>query len=154
MNKFLYIENDIFLAEIVLQIKEGNKTVIIARGNSMRPFIMDRRDQLILAPVQTENLHVGQCVLATTNLGKIVLHRIIKKQGDQLTLCGDGNWNQLEYTSTHEVLGVLHGVIRKGRTYYCTGRVWRFYSWCWTKLYPIRRWLIGIDYRTLRKWNM
>ncbi len=99
MTRVLYIDNEVFFAEIVQQIRAGKRVVMTARGNSMRPFITDLKDKLILSPFVKEDLQIGQSVLARCTDGRIVLHRIVKREGDVLTLCGDGNWNQWETTT-------------------------------------------------------
>ncbi len=151
MTRVLYIDNEVFFAEIVQQIRAGKRVVMTARGNSMRPFITDLKDKLILSPFVKEDLQIGQSVLARCTDGRIVLHRIVKREGDVLTLRGDGNWNQWETTTIHDVEALLYGIIRKNKTYLCSGKTWRFYSWCWTTLAPLRRWLLAVDSRILRR---
>ena len=70
----LSVENSIFLPQVVQLIQEGHKATIIARGNSMRPFIEDGRDKLVFGKV--DNLKVGDVILAEVEEGHFVCHRI------------------------------------------------------------------------------
>ena len=47
MLKKLSVENEEFLPILVELVAEGETATIIARGNSMRPFIEDGRDKLV-----------------------------------------------------------------------------------------------------------
>ena len=69
---------------------------------------------------------------------------IVRRQGDELTLLGDGNLRQTERTDTGRVVGLLTAVIRKGRTYPTDGAAWLRYSRWWRRLTPVRRWLLAI----------
>ena len=42
----LAVDNSIFFPQAVQLIQEGHQATIVARGNSMRPFIEDGRDKL------------------------------------------------------------------------------------------------------------
>ena len=43
------IPNEILLPEVARLIKEGHTVTITVRGNSMNPFLVDRRDRVTLA---------------------------------------------------------------------------------------------------------
>ncbi|WP_394369825.1 hypothetical protein [Caecibacteroides pullorum] len=110
----------------------------------MNPFIVDRRDRVVLSPCTDAQLQPGAVVLALTDDHRYVLHRIVCRRGDELTLLGDGNLHQTERTDTGRVVGLLTAVIRKGRTYPTDGAVWLRYSRWWRRLTPVRRWLLAI----------
>ncbi|NDV83799.1 S24/S26 family peptidase [Bacteroides sp. 51] len=138
------IANEVLLQETGLLIAEGHTVTHLVRGNSMNPFMVDRRDKVILSPFTTNELLPGAVVLARDDTDRLVLHRIIRRRGTGLTLMGDGNIAGTEETSTDRVLGLVTTVIRKEKPYRCTGRTWRTYSYIWTKLLPARRYLLGI----------
>ena len=94
--------------------------------------------------VELKKQHPGAVVLAEDTHHRYVLHRIIRREGDALTLLGDGNVGQTEQTDIHHVMGLLTAVIRKGRTYPTDGTVWQHYSRWWKRLTPVRRWLLAI----------
>ncbi len=137
------IPNEILLQETAQLIGEGHTVTHTVRGNSMNPFLVDRRDQVVLAGFTDEQLCPGAFVLARDTHGRIVLHRIIARQGDKITLMGDGNIAGTEQTSPENVMGLVIQVIRKGKRYRCDGRTWRVYSRIWVSICPVRRILLG-----------
>lgn len=138
------LPNDLLIPEVAELIRQGRTVTLTARGNSMNPFIVDRRDRVVLSPCTDAQLQPGAVVLALTDDRRYVLHRIVYRRGDELTLLGDGNLHQTERTDTSRVIGLLTAVIRKGRTYFTDGAVWLRYSRWWRILTPVRRWLLAI----------
>lgn len=143
------IPNDVLLPEVGRLISEGHTVTLAVRGNSMNPFLVDRRDRIVLGPFTRADLQPGVAVLARDTQSRIVFHRIIRRQGDDLTLQGDGNLRQTEQTCVADVMGIMLSAIRKGKEYPCSGRTWQRYSYWWMKLTPLRRWLLGIFRRTI-----
>lgn len=153
----LSVENSIFLPQVVQLIQEGHKATIIARGNSMRPFIEDSRDKLVFGKVDC--LMVGDVVLAEVEDGHFVCHRIEAIKDGMVTMRGDGNVGETEVFPEANVRAKLLQVVRKGKTYTLkNSRVWGCYSVVWPKLLPIRRYLLAL-YRLLwlhqlpRRWT-
>jgi hypothetical protein len=108
----------------------------------MRPFLEDNRDKALLKAV--DKPQVGDAVLAELTSGHFVLHRIISIEGNQVTLCGDGNLTPDPLCRLEDIRGKAIGFYRKGSNCLDStdGRKWRIYSWWWTRLYPIRRYLL------------
>ena len=141
------VENNIFLPQVVQLIKEGHKATIIARGNSMRPFIEDGRDKLVFGKV--DSLAVGDVILAEVAEGHFVCHRIEMLEHGVVTMRGDGNVQGTEVFPEANVRAKLVQVVRKGKTYtLATSKMWKCYSTVWPKLLPVRRYLLAL-YRLL-----
>ena len=74
-----------------------------------------------------------------------MLHRIrsIDSEGN-VVLLGDGNLS-CEYCRIENVVAAAKGFYRKGRDKidYTDGIKWKAYSFIWTKLTPIRRYLLA-----------
>lgn len=138
------IPNEILLPEVARLIKEGHTVTIVVRGNSMNPFLVDRRDRIILGGFTNDDLQPGAAVLARDITERIVFHRIIHRQDDTLILQGDGNLAQTEETSIDKVMGLMTVAIRKDKRYPANGKVWKRYSYWWLKLTPVKRWLLAI----------
>lgn len=134
--------NAMLLPEIVKLLDEGHTVTLRLRGFSMRPFLEDGRDKALL--IKADNPKVGDPVLAEVDPKHFVLHRIIKIDGDQVILRGDGNLAD-EQCSIQDVKGAVIGFYRKGRETMdrTDGWKWRTYSWIWVHLYPIRRYLLA-----------
>ena len=133
--------NEVFLPQVVALLEEGHTATLPLRGRSMRPFLEDGRDKALLQIVDT--YREGDAVLAEISQGHFVLHRIIKIEGTHVILRGDGNLGD-EHCRLEDIRAKAVGFYRKGRTKldYTDGRKWRIYSWWWTRLYPLRRYLL------------
>ena len=138
----LELPNDLFLAEVRELMADGHTVTLRVRGNSMRPFLEDKRDSIIIAA--TTHIRVGDAVLAEIRPGTYVFHRIIALDGDNVTLMGDGNVRGTEHCLRENVVANAVGFIRKGRTYSPESKKWRRYSRFWMRVTPIRRWLLAI----------
>ena len=138
------IPNEILLPEVARLITEGHTATIVVRGNSMNPFLVDRRDRITLGNFTSDDLQPGASVLARDTTGRIVFHRIIHRNGETLILQGDGNLKQTEETTVSQVMGLMTVAIRKDKEYPTGGKVWKRYSYWWLKLTPVRRWLLAI----------
>ena len=136
------LPNAVLLPEIVRLLSEGHTVTLGLRGFSMRPFLEDNRDKALLA--RADSVQVGDAVLAEVKPGFYVLHRLVCMEGDEATLLGDGNL-RCEHCSVAGIKGVALGFYRKGRTVLdrTDGRKWRCYSFVWTHLRPLRRWLLA-----------
>lgn len=136
------LPNKEFIPHIVDLIEKGHTVKLRLKGFSMRPFLEDNRDVALLTKVT--KIKKGDPVLAEIDPGHYVLHRIIKIIGNQLILRGDGNI-ACEACSTDDVRANIIGFYRKGRTSLdrIDGWKWRLYSWWWTRLYPVRRYLLA-----------
>lgn len=136
------LSNAEFLPEIVKLMDEGHTVTLRLRGFSMRPFLEDNRDKALMT--KATNPKVGDPVLAQIEPKHFVLHRIIAIDGDKVTLRGDGNLGN-ECCTLGDVKGAVIGFYRKGRITLdrTDGWKWRTYSFFWTRLYPIRRYLLA-----------
>lgn len=141
------MDNSVFLPQVVKLIEDGHLATILARGNSMRPFVEDGRDKLVLGPADC--VVVGDVVLAEVTDGCFVCHRVERIDGEIVTMRGDGNVAGTEVFPQSRVRAKLVAVQRKGKTYQVdTSRVWKCYSFVWPRLLPVRRWLLAA-YRLL-----
>ena len=77
--------NEVFLKEVAALIVDGHDVTLRVRGVSMRPFLEDRRDKIVLTKPLRRPI-VGDVVLAEIAQGKYVYHRIITMEDDKVTL--------------------------------------------------------------------
>lgn len=134
--------NEVFLPQVVEMLVEGHTVTLPLRGRSMRPFLEDGRDKALLVAANG-NVKVGDAVLAEISPGHYVLHRIVDIDGEKVTLRGDGNI-AVEKCRLQDVKALATAFFRKGRSVpdKTDGWKWRIYSWLWTRLLPIRRYLL------------
>ncbi|MBF1567694.1 MAG: S24/S26 family peptidase [Prevotella shahii] len=138
----LEFENARFLPEVIRFLDEGHTVTLGLKGYSMRPFLEHKRDKALLSRPTT--LQKGDAVLAEIAPGVFVLHRIVKIEGDDITLRGDGNL-AIERCKKTDVKGFALGFYRKGREKIdkTNSLKWRIYSALWTTLLPMRRYLLA-----------
>ena len=143
------VNNHLFMQEITRMFRqEGKKSVtFIVRGFSMRPFLEDGRDKVVLSPPREPK--IGDVVLAEISEKRYALHRVIKVENGIYTMRGDGNplWMTEQFTQD-KIIGIADGFIRKGKEVSTDSRKWKLYSATWNALKPLRRILLAI-YRRL-----
>ena len=134
--------NAVLLPEVTRMVDEGHSVTIRLRGYSMRPFLENDRDKALLR--KAGDIKVGDPVLAEIAKGKYVLHRIVKIDGDDVTLLGDGNL-RTEACKTDDIRAAVVGFYRKGRKTpdLVNSRKWKTYSFVWMRLRPVRRYLLA-----------
>ena len=140
----IIIDTKVMMEEIRALISEGRTVELTAKGYSMNPFIMHLRDLIILGPWKDEDIHKGAVVLVKDIKGNYIIHRIISREGNHITLMGDGNIGLTEKAEVKDILGLMVGVKRKGRTYRTDCPAWRLYSWFWPLITPVKRYPLAL----------
>lgn len=135
------VPNEILIPQIAHFIAEGHTATFRVKGRSMRAFLEDGRDQVILSPFNAGQLSKGDVVLAEISPKRYVLHRIVARNGDSLTLRGDGNLLGYEVCRVSDVIGLACGFYRKGhpKPDMTDGMKWRVYSALWPQRTFMRR---------------
>ena len=90
-------------------------------GGSMRPFIRRGRDQVLLAPVNPEDLKIGDIVLfpGKFRAAEYCLHRVYRLDGDRVQTFGDGNPRPDGWFPKNRILGRAALIKRGKRTIDC-----------------------------------
>ena len=138
-------DNEI-IEEAIRLARKGVNVTLPVNGNSMLPFIIGGKESVILH--RPGLIDVGDVVLAWVDGCRYVVHRIIRIDGDNVTLMGDGNLTTEHCTLSDIKARVTHVVDAKDKTHYLYNR-WRMLGakvWYWLR--PIRRYLLAI-YRRL-----
>lgn len=143
--------DEVIIQEAIRLVDEGVSVTFPVRGRSMLPFIIGGRESVILSrPINVEK---GTVVLAWVDGSRYVVHRVIEKHDNRLTLMGDGNLIGKEHCSITDVKAVAtHVVDVKGHRH-------SLYSPCrtkgaqlWFSFLPVRRYLLFI-YRIVKGIN-
>lgn len=132
------------MEEIRTLISEGKSVTLTVKGNSMNPFIVHMRDRMTLGPWKDEDIRKGTVALVKDIRGNYLIHRIIKRDEFTVTLLGDGNVGFTETATTDNIIGIMHSIERKNRTWTSESMIWRIYSWVWMALTPLRRYPLAI----------
>lgn len=136
------VANNTFFAWVEAEIAADRSVRFRLKGNSMFPLLRNGKDVVVIAKCSPESLKPMDVVLFRYK-GKHLLHRIIRREGDQLLIQGDGSMVAMEQCSVVDVVGKVIQVCRP------SGRVIPVDSWKWTL--PSRLWR-GSGF--LRKWML
>lgn len=130
------IANEVLLEEAAVLMNEGREVTIKPLGNSMLPFIRGGKDNVRMKKMPS--VAVGDMLLVRLPGPRYVLHRLIRKEGERLTLMGDGNLVGTESCTEADVMGTVTAIERGSRVVVPgNGRWWRI-------LKPFRRYILAI----------
>ena len=144
MTKTIIKDKGIMMEEIRTLVSEGKTVTLTVKGNSMNPFIVHLRDRMTLGPWKDEDIRKGTVALVKDTRGNYVIHRIIRREEDSVTLLGDGNVGFTETATLDNIIGIMHNIDRKGRIWTSESAMWRLYSWFWMTLTPLRRYPLAL----------
>lgn len=139
-------DNEI-IEEAIRLVREGVSVTLPVNGNSMLPFIIGGKESVILQGPGL--IDVGDVVLAWMDGCRYVVHRIVRIDGDRVTLMGDGNLAGTEHCTLNDIKAIAtHVVDAKERTHYLYNMWRKSAAKIWFRLRPMRRYLLAI-YRRL-----
>ena len=142
-------DNEIIQNAIKL-VNEGLRVTFPVKGYSMLPFIIGSRESVDLVKPATPK--VGDVVLAWVEGCRYVVHRIIRIDGDHVTLMGDGNIAGVEHCSLKDVAAIAVNVVTPAGKHLPLYAPWRVRaSRLWWRLLPVRRWILAVYRRTYLK---
>lgn len=144
------IDNNQLIGEVKKLLKSFPSVVLPVKGTSMLPFIIGSKESVELVRWE-KDFQIGDIVLAWTK-DYYVIHRIIKIDGDDYTLMGDGNIIGTESCKRSDIVAKAEYVVDKhgNKHFLYTPRRCQA-SKLWNKLKPVRRWILAIYRRTILK---
>ncbi len=116
------------------ELAEHGSLVYVCEGDSMLPLLREKRDLLIIKPVQ-RRLRRFEIPLYRRDSGQYVLHRVLRVRKKDYILCGDNRLRMECGITDAQILGVLTAVVRNGKEYPLSGwRYWLYvYAYCGPK---------------------
>ena len=127
------------------QLELHGKIIYTNVGTSMMPLLREGRDVMIIER-PSGRLKKYDVPLYIRPDGLYVLHRILKVRKDDYVICGD-HCTVKEYGITDDdIVGVLTGVIRDGKTITTDSLGYKLYYHLWCDFFPIRVFLIKLKY--------
>ena len=141
------ITDERILEEAIRLVREGVSVTLPVNGNSMLPFIIGGRESVILK--RAGLVDVGDVVLAWVEGCRYVVHRIIRVDGEHITLMGDGNIVGTERCTVGDIKAIVTHVVDANGKIHDINNKWRRRAakvWFWIR--PIRRYILAI-YRRL-----
>ena len=121
---------------IVDALGEGKEVKLTVTGYSMYPVLRSITDCVLLEKAGI--LKKYDVVLFKRQNGSYILHRIIKKKGDILTIAGDNEKTKEYPVDVSSCMARMKGFWR-GDKYHSTDELWyRIYSAFWLMIFPLR----------------
>lgn len=153
------ITDERIIEEAIRLVEDGVCVTLPVSGNSMLPFIIGGKESVILQ--QPAEPKVGDVVLAWVERPRAsasagmeslyVVHRIIRIDGDHVTLMGDGNIAGTEHCLRDGIKArVTHVVDEKERRHDIYNRWRKLAARLWFWLRPVRRYILAI-YRRVKR---
>lgn len=121
----------------------GSPFVLTVSGYSMRPTLHNQGDKVELVSKEKRAIKKGELVFFERENGECILHRVIKAEGDVLTVNGDAQVFT-EKVKSAQVIGVARRLCRSSKWISCDSFLYRVYSSVWMALKPVRRVLIKL----------
>ena len=101
-------------------------------GRSMLPFMGYDGDKIIVRRISHDENINGRIVLCRVTERKYVAHRVIRIEGDMITMRGDGRLTYDKPIPRTCVVGIVESVVRKGgRVKSCATHTWRICEHLW-----------------------
>lgn len=131
-----------------VQMEEGGRANLTVTGYSMHPLLRNRKDSVVLVPAVGRQKK-GDIILYRRESGQFVLHRIIRVEEERYVCSGD-NQVMREPVTQEQILAVVDGFTRKGKTYGMDHSGYRVYTWLWVELFCLRKYYLFIRRRLAR----
>ena len=114
------VDNQEYMKVVRSILEEGKEVPLVVTGNSMMPFLIDRRDQVLIKRIERP-LKKGDIAFFQRENGQYIMHRIHFMRKDDRTgenqfyFIGDGQKNIEGPIKETQIFGVITGVLRKGK---------------------------------------
>ena len=143
------MSDDNIIQEAIRLVGEGVSVTLPVNGYSMLPFIIGGKESVILG--RPDGVKAGDVVLAWVDGSRYVVHRVIRIDGDEVTLMGDGNIAGTEHCSVGDIKARATHVVDAGeRPHELYNRWRRLAARWWFRLLPARRYILAI-YRRIKR---
>ena len=143
------VDNQEYMKVVRSILEEGKEVPLVVTGNSMMPFLIDRRDQVLIKRIERP-LKKGDIAFFQRENGQYIMHRIHFMRKDDRTgenqfyFIGDGQKNIEGPIKEIQIFGVITGVLRKGKYLDEHTFTWRVFKNIWRYVIPFRPLIIKI----------
>lgn len=142
--------NSISLATTVQEsLKDGKTAFLVAKGISMRPFIIGMEDRIYISQFQKENIKIGS-IYVFIYKGNMIIHRLDNIIGNNLIMRGDGNIRGVEIIKIDDIIGEVIAVQKGKRKIEKGSFIWKTFAYMWPNNSSLRRGILYI-YKKINK---
>ena len=122
------------------KLRAGGTVTFTPSGTSMLPMLRDGEDVVVLKGTEGKRLHLFDVPLYRRDNGQYVLHRVIDFCRDgTYVMCGDNQFDREKGIRDDQIIAVMTGFFRKGKTYSTGSFLYRTYINFWYYSRPFRR---------------
>lgn len=135
------VDNQEYMKVVRSILEEGKEVPLVVTGNSMMPFLIDRRDQVLIKRIERP-LKKGDIAFFQRENGQYIMHRIHFMRKDDRTgenqfyFIGDGQETIEGPIKEIQIFGVITGALRKGKYLDEHTFTWRFFKNIWRYVIP------------------
>ena len=132
------VDIDIYMPVVRELLFQGRETAITVTGNSMSPFLIHERDEILISPPDG-TWKKGDMAFFVRDNGRYVMHRICKveKNGD-CYFVGDAQQLMEGPIRKDQIFGKITKVKRKGVWIDEKDFWWKFFERIWINIIPLR----------------
>ena len=152
------------LAPIMAEcMEQGQEVVLTITGNSMSPFLRNKKDQVVLTTCDPTALQPGDVPLYRRRSGRYVLHRIVERDDGvsrtrygvdeplpsrcdslRFTMLGDAQWQEEPGIAPDQIVAVATAFISRGKRWECDSEAYRSNRLRWHRLLWLRPLLVRV----------
>ena len=152
------------LAPIMTECMEQRQEVVLTiTGNSMSPFLRNKKDQVVLTACDPTALQPGDVPLYRRRSGRYVLHRIVERDDGvsrtrygvdeplpsrcdslRFTMLGDAQWQEEPGIAPNQIVAVATAFISRGKRWECDSEAYRSNRLRWHRLLWLRPLLVRV----------
>lgn len=118
-------------------ICEGKNVIITATGDSMRPFLRDGEDKVVMSTLKASPKK-NDVLFYLRDDGTYVLHRVFKVKKGEYIMLGDAQLTPEYGITDRHIIAVASTFIRNGKQISCNSFLYLTAVRLWRMLYPFR----------------
>lgn len=146
------IDIDAYMPVLCDLLKQGKEVSIVITGNSMSPFLVHGRDEILIAPPNGA-WKKGDMAFYRRENGQYVMHRICKVLDESsYEMVGDAQRMIERPVFSSQMFGKITSVKRKGKWIGPGDFWWEFFEHFWVNVIPLRHFFVRF-YGLLTFWK-
>ena len=123
------------------ELSAGKRVRLSVTGNSMYPLLRGNTDSVVLSKI--DNINKFDVILYRRADGNYVLHRVIAKKDDTLTLAGDAKIKKEYPVYVSDCIGKMSASESRGKIHTTDETSYKLYCRLWLFVFPFRRVIIA-----------
>lgn len=131
------VDTDEYMNMLEGLISEGHEVSLVIAGNSMSPFLIDKRDEIFFKS-PWRDVKRGDIVFYKRLTGQYVCHRVYRVKDDGVYLVGDAQQEIEGPLPATCIFALVTKAKRKGKWQEPGKFWWEFFARVWIGLVPLR----------------